>query len=55
MKAGYTMETVVDLGRGEVEWRINGVSQFRYSMAKLKDNKIKWVPYLYLGAERDCV
>ena len=46
LQNGDTASVTVDLGKGEVEWVINGTRQFKYSMARLTDDKIKWVPYL---------
>ena len=45
----------VDLDQGEVGWVVNSVNQYKHYMSKLKDNRMKWVPYLYMYSLGDCL
>ena len=55
IKEGNTVTVSVDLERGKIEWAINGATQFSYSMQRLKDKNINWVPYLWMTREGDCL
>ena len=55
LQNGDQVTVTVDLEEGQVECVINGVPQFSYSKAQLKDNTRKWVPYFEMFDQGDCV
>ena len=55
LKTGNIVTINLDLNTGEVKWIIDEEPQFRYSMEKLKDNEIYWVPFLALHDQGDIV
>ena len=49
------MTVSVNLEKGEVEWSINRIRQFKYYVERFKEKKINWVLYLYMNNKGDCV
>ena len=52
---GDTITMTVDLGEAEIEWAINEKSQYTYYMPKLRDDTVKWVPFLWMESPGDCL
>ena len=55
LDSGDIVSVTVDLEKGEIEWKVNEISQFKYLMPKLKEGNIKWVPLLWMYNTGDCV
>ena len=53
MKAGNLVEMSVSLQAGYVAWFIDGMKEESYYMDKLKDQDIKWVPYIIMTFNGD--
>ena len=50
-----TVGVKVNLQTGEVSWTVNGQRQATYTMAKIKDDKIRWVPYICMYDNGDAI
>ena len=46
IKDGDILRMKVCHEKGEIEWMINGSIEYRYSMPRLTDRNIEWVPFV---------
>ena len=48
IKDGDILKMKVCQEKGEIEWQINGEQEESYSMPRLKDRSIEWVPFVWV-------
>ena len=46
VKDGDILKMKVWQEKGEIEWLINGEQEYSYSMPRIKDTTIQWVPFV---------
>ena len=54
-KSGDIVKVVVSLGKGEISWSVNGKNEVKYCMKLIKEEKIKWVPFITMFNYKDQV
>ena len=52
---GDVVKVKTNTEKGTITWEVNGVVQAEHQTKKMKDKKIKWVPYVELYYSGDCV
>lgn len=54
-KVGQKVKVVVNFGLGVIQWKVNESVRLKLKCDSLKDNSIKWVPYLWFNSSGDCI